>query len=81
MRQVQQLALLGADRDVASGYAIGSHLLLLLWIGITGVAAMWALDLRLRDLLHRRRPVDLQITIVGPESEATDSEELSRRAR
>ncbi len=77
----EALVLLGADRDVASGYAIGSHLLLLLWIGITGVAAMWALDLRMRDLLHRRRPVDLQITILGPEGEATDSEELSRRAR
>lgn len=45
---------MGAERDVASGYAIGSHLLLLAWIGLTGVAAMWALDLRFGDLIGRK---------------------------
>ncbi len=43
----------GAARGVASGYAIGSHLLLLIWIGLTGLAAMWLLDLRPREVLRR----------------------------
>ncbi len=45
------LALLGVDRDVAGSYAVGSHLLLLVWISLTGIAAMWALGLRPRDVL------------------------------
>jgi uncharacterized protein (TIRG00374 family) len=44
------LALLGVDRDVAGSYAVGSHLLLLVWISLTGIAAMWALGLRPRDI-------------------------------
>lgn len=44
------LTLLGVSRDIAGSYAIGSHLLLLVWIGLTGIAAMWALGLRPRDL-------------------------------
>ena len=46
-------AFAGATREVASSYAVGSHLLLMLWVGITGIAAMWALDLRPRELLRR----------------------------
>lgn len=49
----EALVAMGVERDVASGYAIGSHLLLLAWIGLTGVAAMWALDLRFGDLIGR----------------------------
>lgn len=48
----------GAARGVASGYAIGSHLLLLIWIGLTGLAAMWLLDLRPREVLRRRQTAD-----------------------
>lgn len=44
------LVLLGVARDVAGSYAVGSHLLLLVWISLTGIAAMWALGLRPRDL-------------------------------
>ncbi|HRC62408.1 MAG TPA: lysylphosphatidylglycerol synthase transmembrane domain-containing protein [Dehalococcoidia bacterium] len=49
----EALVAMGAPRDTASGYAIGSHLLLLAWIGVTGFVAMWSLDLSLRDLVHR----------------------------
>lgn len=48
--------LAGAARGIASGYAVGSHLLLLVWIGVTGILAMWALDLRPRELLGRGEP-------------------------
>jgi uncharacterized protein (TIRG00374 family) len=44
--------LAGAARGVASGFAVGSHLLLLAWIGVTGMLAMWALDLEPRELLR-----------------------------
>lgn len=49
----EALVAMGTPRDTASGYAIGSHLLLLAWIGVTGVAAMWSLDLRMGDLVRR----------------------------
>ena len=45
------LVLIGATRGDASTYAIGSHLLLQLWIAITGVIAMLLLDMRPRDLV------------------------------
>ena len=53
----EALVAMGAPRDAASGYAIGSHLLLLAWIGLTGVAAMWSLHLRPHDLFGR--PVEV----------------------
>jgi len=45
------LVLLGSSRLDASSYAIGSRILLMVWIGATGLLAMWSLDLRLRDLI------------------------------
>ena len=48
------LVLLGSSRLDASSYAIGSRLLLMLWIGITGLLAMWSLNLRWRDLFGYR---------------------------
>lgn len=50
----EALVAMGAERDTASGYAIGSHLLLLAWIGLTGIVAMWSLDLRFGDLIGRK---------------------------
>ena len=44
------LVLLGAESGVAGSYAIGSHLLLLTWISVTGIAATWLLGLSPRDL-------------------------------
>ena len=41
----------GATRAAASAFALGSHLLLVVWMAITGVAAMWTLDLRPHDLV------------------------------
>ena len=45
--------LAGAARAVASSYAVGSHLLLVVWIGVTGIVAMWMLRLEPRQLLRR----------------------------
>ncbi len=48
------LVLLGSSRLDGSSYAIGSRILLMVWIGITGLVAMWSLQLRPRDLLGYR---------------------------
>ncbi len=55
----EAMVLLGAGLADASGFAIGSHLLLQLWIAITGFAAMAALGLRPAELIPgRSRPTD-----------------------
>jgi uncharacterized protein (TIRG00374 family) len=45
------LVLMAASRTDASAFAIGSHLLLIAWMSVTGIAAMVALRLRVRDLI------------------------------
>lgn len=52
----EAMVLAGASRAEASSYAVGSHLLLLLWVGVTGLAAMWTLGLRPADLMPDRSP-------------------------
>jgi uncharacterized membrane protein YbhN (UPF0104 family) len=55
---VQEVAAaLGVDRDLAAGYAIGMHILMIMWITFSGVVAVWLLKLSLRDVvsLGRRR--------------------------
>jgi uncharacterized membrane protein YbhN (UPF0104 family) len=49
------LVLMGIPRATASGFAIGSHIVLAVWIGVTGLIAMWALGLQLRDVTGARR--------------------------
>jgi len=58
----EAMVLIGADRAAASGYAVGSHLLLLSWITITGAVAMALLRLSPRDLLpigRRERTINI----------------------
>jgi uncharacterized protein (TIRG00374 family) len=50
------LVLFGYPRLDASSYAIGSRILLVTWIGITGLLAMWSLGLSPRDLINRNDP-------------------------
>lgn len=52
----EAFVLLGADRASASAYAVGSHLLLLVWITVSGAAAMLALSLRPGELLRGGAP-------------------------
>ncbi|RLT27545.1 MAG: UPF0104 family protein [Chloroflexi bacterium] len=47
------LQLLGTDRATAAQFAVGSHLLLELWVSATGIFAMWSLHLGMRDLRRR----------------------------
>ena len=47
----EAFVLLGGDRTTGSSYAVGIHLLLLTWITITGVAAMFMLSLRPSEVL------------------------------
>ena len=50
----EAFVLLGGDRAAGSSYAVGIHLLLLAWIAVTGIAAMFTLNLRPREVLARR---------------------------
>jgi uncharacterized protein (TIRG00374 family) len=42
--------LLGADRALATGFAIGTHLCFIVWIVFTGLVAMWLLKLTPQEL-------------------------------
>jgi hypothetical protein len=44
------LVLFGYTRLDASSYAIGTRILLIAWIGVTGLLAMWSIGLSPRDL-------------------------------
>jgi uncharacterized protein (TIRG00374 family) len=47
---------LGGARELATGYAIGMHLCLIIWITITGLLAMWAMKLRPDEIFYIREP-------------------------
>ena len=44
-----------ADRGTVSQYAVGSHVLLVTWISLSGIVAMFAVGLSLGDLRSRAR--------------------------
>ena len=46
------IVVLGADRTLAAGFAIGIHLSFVLWIAVTGLAAMWLMRLRLDEVFY-----------------------------
>lgn len=49
--------LLGVDASLAGGYAIGTHLLSIVWIVASGLVAMWLLGLAWGDVFYlRERP-------------------------
>jgi uncharacterized protein (TIRG00374 family) len=43
---------LGADRSVAGGFSIGSHLIIIAWTTVWGYVAMWLLDLQFGDVFR-----------------------------
>jgi uncharacterized membrane protein YbhN (UPF0104 family) len=43
---------LGADRALATGYAIGIHLTFIIWITLTGLAAMWLMRLTPDEIFY-----------------------------
>ena len=48
------VALLGVESSLAAGFAIGSHLLNILWVGASGLAALWLMRLSLEDVFFLR---------------------------
>jgi hypothetical protein len=46
---------LGADQAVAVAYAFGTHIFTIVWITITGLLAVWFLNLSLRDIISLGR--------------------------
>jgi uncharacterized protein (TIRG00374 family) len=49
----QELAVvLGAERALATGFAIGMHLTFIIWITLTGLAAMWLMRLRPHEIFY-----------------------------
>lgn len=46
---------LGVARPLASSFAVGTHLLSIVWVSICGLVAMWLMDLRPGDLFQLRR--------------------------
>jgi uncharacterized protein (TIRG00374 family) len=50
------VALLGVARPLAGGYAIGTHLLNIVWVGVSGLVAMWMLRVSFEDLFYLRGP-------------------------
>ncbi len=49
----EALAIMGFGLSQAGAYAVGSHILLVIWISITGLAAMWTLRVSPRELIQR----------------------------
>jgi uncharacterized membrane protein YbhN (UPF0104 family) len=50
------VAALGVARPLAGAYAIGTHLLNILWVGISGLIAMWVMGLSFEDVFSFRQP-------------------------
>lgn len=46
------VVLLGVGRAAAAGFAIGSHLCLILWVTLTGLVAMWMMHLSVSDVFY-----------------------------
>ncbi|TET95982.1 MAG: flippase-like domain-containing protein [Dehalococcoidia bacterium] len=44
------VALLGVESSLAGGFAIGSHLLNILWVGASGLVAVWLMRLSFEDV-------------------------------
>jgi len=69
---VEVVALFGVDRTLAAGYAIGTHVFISLWIGLTGLMAIWMLNLRFEDVFYLRRNTRQPPTATGRASDAND---------
>ncbi|MFQ5879313.1 MAG: lysylphosphatidylglycerol synthase transmembrane domain-containing protein [Dehalococcoidia bacterium] len=51
----EMVVALGAARSLAGGFAIGTHLINIVWTSICGLTAMWLMNLRFEDVLQLRR--------------------------
>jgi uncharacterized membrane protein YbhN (UPF0104 family) len=62
------VAALGVTRPLAGAYAIATHLLNIIWVGFSGLVAMWMLRLSFEDVFSFRQPAP------RPEALGEDSE-------
>jgi uncharacterized protein (TIRG00374 family) len=53
----EAMALMGFGLSQAGAFAVGSHILLIIWISITGLLAMWTLQVSPRELIPQATPV------------------------
>jgi uncharacterized protein (TIRG00374 family) len=67
------VALFGVDRALAAGYAIGTHVFISIWIGLTGLMAIWLLNLRFEDIFYLRRITRQPPPVTNHASEANDA--------
>jgi len=70
---VEVVALFGVDRTLAAGYAIGTHIFISIWIGLTGLMAIWLLNLRFEDVFYLRRNTRQSPAATGGASNANDA--------
>lgn len=54
------IVLMGADRAVAAGFAIGIHLCFIFWITLTGLLAMWLTKLSPGDIFYVKQDDDAE---------------------
>lgn len=52
----EAMALMGFGLSQAGAFAVGSHILLIIWISITGLLAMWTLQVSPRELIPQATP-------------------------
>jgi glycosyltransferase 2 family protein len=52
----EAMALMGFGLSQAGAFAVGSHILLVIWISITGLLAMWTLQVSPRELIPQATP-------------------------
>jgi uncharacterized protein (TIRG00374 family) len=70
---LEVVALFGVDRTLAAGYAIGTHVFISIWIGLTGLIAIWMLNLRFEDVFYLRRNTRQPPAATGRASNANDA--------
>jgi uncharacterized protein (TIRG00374 family) len=59
---------LGGGRALATGYAIGMHLCLIIWVTLTGLIAMWVMKLRPNEIFYIQPSNEPEI---APQAEPT----------
>jgi uncharacterized protein (TIRG00374 family) len=67
------VALFGVERTLAAGYAIGTHIFISIWIGLTGLLAVRMLNLRFEDVFYLRRNAGRPRPAIGAASNANDA--------
>ena len=70
---LEVVALFGVDRSLAASYAIGTHVFISIWIGLTGLMAIWLLNLRFEDVFYLRRNSQQPPATTGRASNANDA--------